>query len=60
MSLWTWTLATDFLSVMGGFSVASWHLAVNEDTLTAPQHIRVTLGIWNKIGLFLTRHDLQL
>ncbi len=58
-TLCTWTLARDFLSAAWGERVASWHLAAQDDALTAPQHSNVTLGIWVKICRLLTKHVLE-
>lgn len=59
-TLCTWTLARDFLSAVWRGRVASWHMAAQDDTLTAPQHSNVTLGIWVKIGPLLAKHALEL
>lgn len=58
-TLCTWTLARDFLSAVWDGRVASWHLAVQDVALTAPQHSNVTLGIWVKICPLFTKHVLD-
>lgn len=59
-TLCTWTLAKDFLSAVLGGRIASWHLATQDDALTAPKHSNVTLGIWVRICPLLTKYALEL
>lgn len=59
ITLCTWTLATDFLSEAWDGRVASWHLAAQDDALTAPQQSSVTLGMWVKICPLLTKPVLE-
>lgn len=57
-TLCTWTLARDFLLLVWDGRIASWHLAAQDDALTAPKHSNVTWGIWVKICPLFTKYVL--